>query len=1662
MDKSIETPLTQSTPSKIDKEYQTLYSFYEKSQYRKAYDLGVKMYGAINSWPTPKLKLLAGRILSHLGLYRKADAIFFNLWRQHPNTEKLASYVINAYHQWHGPLAALEEINKIKDQSIYSKNEAYLLAEEASILMRYRDFKSADIYLNRIPENKRNPWIKLQRAELEQCQDNYEHALAITESIIANHPNHESIIRKKATLLDILGRSKEAIILLDNFCKTTESWWAEKQLFQLLLEARDYRKAKTVLEKLKSLSPIEGKETKYHHNAMEADLLCAQEKYDEALNFLEKKNFFHSTVKKSIEKSRKDSVRKVLDVPFTRQSNMTCGPASLASVSKFWGKPIDQQHIIDEICYGGTQAHDERLWVEKNGWYCCEFDLEFDTLKTLIDLGIPVLLSTVDPGSAHLQIIIGYDESMGTYLLRDPYHTRLQEFLAKECEEYYAASGPRCMIMAPSEMSGTIAKLKLPAVKLYDELYNLSIALEKNDREIAEKIVHKFKNKNTEHRLNIIFERKLAMYDNDESAILTTTEKLLTLFPNDVNYQISKASSLKELGSSTRTLDYLESISQTTKTHFLILSRLADELRWDQRQSERTEKLYHQLLRINPVHTTTLYGYAGTLWDKRDYLKSYQLYRFCACLDDTNENYANSFFKAARFHKETDQAISFLIDRFERFGKQSSAPAISLYNALDSIDRTHEALNYLDKALKVRPNDGDLLLFISKTWANIGRQQKAKDLLIKAKNHCQNVRFNETAVEIYEVTLDIAKALSCCEEVLAVEPMNFSANRNYARLLVEQGNREKAIKHIQTQLTQFPQNAFLQKLLIDWTDPHKPEDILSAYLDYSEAHPNDAWAKRGLSISYTDLGRYDEAIISAQAAIKIDNSDARNHGQLGDTYIATNQLSLANDAFKESLRCSCDYTYAFKKLLEVNIDRKSQKEAVIFIHNELMNQVSYGDGILEFEDTAYQCFDSQQISEFLTHALNVRPDLWQSWIALSTHLRESGQNREALNAIESAIEKFPLIPRLHYEKAKTLKVLHEDKKAIECLKYTLQLSPGWTWASNELCTLYEQAGDFTKALDLQEKAIQYNPLSSTPYGFIADLQEALGQQDKAIDALEKAIERNISYSWAWRKYFSLSVDKGTVLNKLKNYIGLWPENSSLLAIYSELTNKEADSIQLLEAYIKRRPHDVDMCIELIRNYVNIRDFKRAKHLVSDNYWNAKRPVAIIANEAWIYYYEDNYQRAIEIMQIISKENPNYYDAWRYLATWNTELKNIAETEIAVENCARLYPHDANVLCFCAEKLQNVGSKKDISVYLKHAFELDTTDQYNGLTYIDHLLETKKIEQAETACDTLLAHRKNPYVYLRCLQIAAKKEDTPQILSYFEKSLKEPDELNSISNYMWKEILKLNLTEKAAQIIKDLHKNNLLVDSNAGKCLGEFDTGNMPLRKFQSELLEKSSSTPFFYRYLEAYIRLLIEQKKLMPRKLEEKLLKLLKEDTLNWALNGYNKFLNGNNNDAALFMMGLESSKNIEPWMLYYFSMACRYSQHWDKGKEIIKQAHSLASDNFRNDIIIWSTFDKLTCSQEVDDSCLNHIQPSNLEPTSHYILASAKVLATLRGTDFVSTYKQLSPLLRECQRQIQHDPNNIIFKKVKKITRKKLHQSLPPMPPLKTLFWKWRLSNHF
>ncbi len=227
-------------------------------------------------------------------------------------------------------------------------------------------------------------------------------------------------------------------------------------LYALQWELKDYSAAWQSLDRYEELSPLMEKAARKWLATQRAGAAYYLGDIDAAVRYnLESGEQFAKTVAANLQDpARQERKTVLLPVGFVRQHHMTCAPATLSALSRYWDKPADHLEVAEQICYNGTSNYNERHWAEENGWFAKEFSVTEESAAALIDAGLPFTLTTVDVGNAHLQAVIGYDARRGILIIRDPFMRYSREAVSTGFLDRYRAFGPRGMVFAPANKRG--------------------------------------------------------------------------------------------------------------------------------------------------------------------------------------------------------------------------------------------------------------------------------------------------------------------------------------------------------------------------------------------------------------------------------------------------------------------------------------------------------------------------------------------------------------------------------------------------------------------------------------------------------------------------------------------------------------------------------------------------------------------------------------------------------------------------------------------------------------------------------------------------------------------------------------------------------------------------------------------------------------------------------------------------------------------------------------------------------------------------------------------------------------------------------------------------------------------------------------------------------
>ncbi len=910
-----------------------------------------------------------------------------------------------------GPYAAWQFLNEAPIESSPRQLRAHWLGLKGRLAAKFRDFNTAhDCIQQAALISPNDAWLTVEYSSVLEMEDRHAEALAKAQESLTIEPWLHSGVMWAAHLLQRAGRDYEARELLAAASTRLESIHVLLQLAELHHEIGDDASARRVYAEITDRYPMLETPAAKQILARRTHLAYVCGEYSEALALARQLDDpFFDNLRRTLADGNPIGQRVQLPVGFVRQSRMTCSPATLTAISHFWQMPADHLELAEEICYDGTPPVRERQWVEENGWVAREFTVTWESAVALIDRGIPFTLTTVEPTYAHLQAVIGYDSRYRSLLVRDPSARNYNEYMADTFLARYHSTGPRGMAFVPSDKCGLFDGLELPDQVLYDQVYALQRLLLEHRRDDALAIYRKMYSAQHGHRLVLTARRMIAVYDKNESALLKTTNRLLSLYPGDPVQQTSKISSLRQLDRREARLQVLSDLIKRPELDTIFRLQYAEEISVDARQHRKAVHLIRNVLRRNPSMARAYFDLAVIRFIQRKLEEAVELYRIAACLEDKDEQLAWSYFRATRAVRRTDEAIAFLNRRVGQFGAHSGRPSLTLFAAYCDLDRMPEGLQVLEAALAGRPDDIDLKLAVAEALPRAGEIDRAAEILASIKSQSHRGEWRRTAANVARASGELPQSLHEWQEVLNLDPLSMDAHAAVAQLLAETASVAAAIEHLQRAAGRYPSHYGLHRLWAEWARNER-SDVRRAILHgLIRIDPSDAWARREMAICLCSEQKPSAAQAEIEIAIQCDPHDSANYVVRGLIEQESGRDAAAKTAYRHALRLSIDNQWAMRQLFALCESPAERRESFQQVRSELVRQVNYGDGLLAFAELAQVACEPELLLSTLREAWEARPDLWHAWSALIHALRTRGEADAALDLARQACDRFPLI-----------------------------------------------------------------------------------------------------------------------------------------------------------------------------------------------------------------------------------------------------------------------------------------------------------------------------------------------------------------------------------------------------------------------------------------------------------------------------------------------------------------------------------------------------------------------------------------------------------------------------------------------------------------------------
>jgi tetratricopeptide (TPR) repeat protein len=258
---------------------------------------------------------------------------------------------------------------------------------------------------------------------------------------------------------------------------------------------------------------------------------------------------------------------------------------------------------------------------------------------------------------------------------------------------------------------------------------------------------------------------------------------------------------------------------------------------------------------------------------------------------------------------------------------------------------------------------------------------------------------------------------------------------------------------------------------------------------------------------------YDAALTDVQEALKLDPNNIAYNLAVGDIY-----------RLKDSCREAMPY---YKKVSELDLNNSDVNYYLAVCHAKQGETVEQGIAALEAlkrktqfvgessfyaADSLYKQKKYDEAVEFYQRSIDLKPDNYASYNALSDIYRNRNEFDKAIAVTRKGLENFPKDSNLYTSLAWYYSLADRPQDAIVAARSAINLAPDQYMGYTNLCRAYNDAKEYQMAITTCNSALRLNPGDGETLYYLGRAHEFLKQTDRAADAYKKAVDGLIKFT----------------------------------------------------------------------------------------------------------------------------------------------------------------------------------------------------------------------------------------------------------------------------------------------------------------------------------------------------------------------------------------------------------------------------------------------------------------------------------------------------------------------------------------------------------------------
>ncbi|MDD8019615.1 MAG: tetratricopeptide repeat protein [Acidobacteriota bacterium] len=338
---------------------------------------------------------------------------------------------------------------------------------------------------------------------------------------------------------------------------------------------------------------------------------------------------------------------------------------------------------------------------------------------------------------------------------------------------------------------------------------------------------------------------------------------------------------------------------------------------------------------------------------------------------------------------------------------------------------------------------------------------------------------------------------------------------------------------------------------------------------------------------------------------------------LGRSYYQLGDYANSYNIFSRAIQLKPDEPEALYGLGLNLLQQKNFKQAAELMEKAIANGLETKEVLFDLA-LAYEELKAYDLaaSNYLKYLQNGAERAWPGWFRLAQTYQKNNELLKAIEAYREALKLKPEDINSNYNLALMLAASRENTAAEQVFKKLIELNPpDAVFYYNQIMQMYDQAGQYDKALEAARKIVELNPKSEVAIYNLGILYYKLNRFEEAANALNDCLALKNDYTSAWYN------------------LGL---------IYSKM-NRHQEAAEAFKKYTSLAPADANGWLSAGLEYMLLKNFEQAMPYLEKSVQLKPDNPAAQYNLALVYLSLNDRYSAREVLKVLQKLDRNLAD-----------------------------------------------------------------------------------------------------------------------------------------------------------------------------------------------------------------------------------------------------------------------------------------------------------------------------------------------------------------------------------------------------------------------------------